>query len=102
MYLSGVKLSELVSVLDFMYHGQVEVAQYKLDSFLITTENLKLKGLMNEEKGTQKNKTKAKREFKKKEGEVKTLSSVSTGNALNGSKIQRCPCQTIIINLQCL
>ena len=88
VYLSGIKLSELVSVLDFMYHGQVEVSQDKLNSFLITAENLKVKGLMNEEKGTQKNqtKTKATKEFKKKEGEVKTLSTVLTVNALKQNK----------------
>ena len=86
LYMSGVKLSELVSVLDFMYHGQVEVAQNELNNFLITAENLKVKGLMNEEKGTQKNKTKATREFKKKEGEVKTLSTLLTVNALKENK----------------
>ena len=35
----------IVSVLDFMYHGQVGVAQEDLNSFLAVAEDLKVKGL---------------------------------------------------------
>ena len=45
LYLSGVKLVDLQSVLNFMYHGEVSVAQEELNSFLAVAEDLKVKGL---------------------------------------------------------
>lgn len=45
IYLRGVKLQELESVLDFMYHGEVNVAQHDLNAFLAVAEDLQIKGL---------------------------------------------------------
>jgi len=45
LYLKGVKYTELQSVLNFMYHGEVSVAQEELNSFLAVAEDLKVKGL---------------------------------------------------------
>jgi len=45
LYLKGVKYVDLVSVLNFMYHGEVNVAQEELNSFLAVAEDLKVKGL---------------------------------------------------------
>jgi len=45
VYLSGVKFSYLSSVLDFMYYGEVNVAQEELNSFLAVAEDLQIKGL---------------------------------------------------------
>jgi len=45
LYLRGVKYADLVSVLNFMYHGEVNVAQEELNSFLAVAEDLKVKGL---------------------------------------------------------
>jgi len=45
LYLKGVKFTDLVSVLNFMYHGEVNVAQEELNSFLAVAEDLKVKGL---------------------------------------------------------
>ena len=45
LYLKGVTYNDIVSVLDFMYHGQVGVAQEDLNSFLAVAEELKVKGL---------------------------------------------------------
>jgi hypothetical protein len=45
LYLKGVKYSNLQSVLNFMYHGEVNVAQEELNSFLAVAEDLKVKGL---------------------------------------------------------
>jgi len=53
LYLKGVKFSDLQSVLDFMYHGEVNVAQVELNSFLAVAEDLQVKGL------TQKNNNKS-------------------------------------------
>merc|ERR1712183_1221274 len=45
LYLKGVKYTELLSVLNFMYMGEVNVAQEELNSFLSVAEDLKVKGL---------------------------------------------------------
>jgi len=45
LYLKGVKYTDLLSVLNFMYHGEVNVAQEELNSFLAVAEDLKVKGL---------------------------------------------------------
>jgi len=45
LYLKGVKYIDLMSVLNFMYHGEVNVAQDELNSFLAIAEDLKVKGL---------------------------------------------------------
>jgi len=45
LYLKGVKYTELLSVLNFMYMGEVNVAQDELNSFLSVAEDLKVKGL---------------------------------------------------------
>jgi len=53
LYLKGVAFSDLAAVLNFMYHGEVNVAQEELNSFLAVAEDLKVKGL------TQSNNSKA-------------------------------------------
>merc|ERR1712098_418613 len=45
VYLKGVKYAELQSVLNFMYHGEANIAQEDLNSFLAVAEELKVKGL---------------------------------------------------------
>ena len=45
LYLKGVKYHDLQSVLQFMYHGEVNVAQEELNSFLAVAEELRVKGL---------------------------------------------------------
>jgi len=45
LYLKGVKYQELLSVLNFMYMGEVNVAQEELNSFLAVAEELRVKGL---------------------------------------------------------
>ncbi|TRY64330.1 hypothetical protein TCAL_16633 [Tigriopus californicus] len=45
VYLRGVKFSDLSSILDFMYQGEVNVAQSELNSFLAVAEDLQVKGL---------------------------------------------------------
>merc|ERR1712106_210691 len=55
LYLKGVKYADLVSVLNFMYHGEVNVAQEELSSFLAVAEDLKVKGLTQNSSDTKKN-----------------------------------------------
>ena len=44
LYLKGVSAKEMESVLNFMYHGEVSVAQNDLNSFLQVAEDLQVKG----------------------------------------------------------
>ena len=54
LFPQGVELGNLQSVLDFMYSGEANVAQEELDSFLAVAEELKVKGLtQNQSKGKQ-------------------------------------------------
>jgi len=53
LYLKGVKFTDLVSVLNFIYHGEVNVAQEELNSFLAVAEDLKVKGLTQNSGGGQ-------------------------------------------------
>merc|ERR1711962_1556482 len=52
LYLKGVKYSDLQSVLNFMYHGEVNVAQEELNSFLAVAEELRVKGLTQNQSGS--------------------------------------------------
>jgi len=45
LYLKGVSFRDMESVLNFMYHGEVNVAQDDLNSFLQVAEDLRVKGL---------------------------------------------------------
>ena len=45
LYMKGVKYSDIQGVLNFMYHGEVNIAQEDLNSFLSVAEDLKVKGL---------------------------------------------------------
>ena len=56
LYLKGVQYEEIQSVLTFMYHGEVNVAQEDLNTFLAVAEDLEVKGL------TQSNKPETKRQ----------------------------------------
>jgi len=50
LYLKGIKHSDLTAVLNFMYHGEVNVAQDDLNTFLAVAEDLKVKGLTQQKK----------------------------------------------------
>ena len=45
LYLRGVKFKELVGILNFVYLGQVSVAEEDLNSFLAVAAELKIRGL---------------------------------------------------------
>jgi len=74
LYLKGVKYIDLVAVLNFMYHGEVNVAQEELNSFLSIAEELKVKGLTqnNGSENSQSPSPKPPREQKREPPEPKT------------------------------
>ena len=45
IYLRGVRFTDLENILDFIYHGEVNVTQDDLNSFLSVAEDLQIKGL---------------------------------------------------------
>ena len=45
IYMRGVKSDNLTAMVDFFYHGEANVFQESLDSFLALAEELQLKGL---------------------------------------------------------
>ena len=45
IFMRGMKLDDLLSIVDFLYLGEANVYQEKLDSFLAMAEELQLKGL---------------------------------------------------------
>ena len=47
IFLRGIGYNDLVSILDFMYHGEVKIAQNNLNNFLTLAEELQIKGLAN-------------------------------------------------------
>ena len=51
LYMKGVSFSNLQSVLNFMYHGEVNVAQDDLNNFLAVAEDLRIKGLTQNTQG---------------------------------------------------
>ena len=57
LYLKGVKYNDLQAVLNFMYHGEVSVAQEDLNSFLSVAEDLRVKGLTQNQAETTSKKT---------------------------------------------
>jgi len=55
LYLKGVKYGDLVAILNFMYNGEVNVAQEELNTFLSVAEDLKIKGLTQNDSDNLKN-----------------------------------------------
>ena len=45
IYMRGVKSENIIAMVDFFYHGESNVFQENLDSFLVLAEELQLKGL---------------------------------------------------------
>jgi len=52
LFLKGVKYVEIVAILNFMYHGEVNVTQDDLNAFLAVAEELKVKGLTQSDQQT--------------------------------------------------
>ena len=51
IYLRGVKSRDMMSILDFMYHGEVSIPQEDLEEFMHTARELNIKGLEGNEAG---------------------------------------------------
>ena len=45
IYMRGMKLEDLLAIVDFLYYGEANIYQENLDTFLTIAEELQLKGL---------------------------------------------------------
>ena len=57
VYMRGTKFDNLSAIVDFLYHGEANVFQENLDSFLALAQELQLKGLTGTDEGTSDNAT---------------------------------------------
>ncbi len=64
VYLKGVHVSDMKSVLDFMYHGEVSVSQENLNQFLSVAEDLEVKGLTQKQSSDNKEPRKSSLQFR--------------------------------------
>jgi len=71
LYLKGVKYENILSVINFMYHGEVNIAQENLNSFLSVAEELQVKGLAQNNSTPDKNAVNAKQTQEKKHSSIK-------------------------------
>ena len=76
IYLRGISIQDLGHVMDFIYHGAVNVAQDSLEDFLKVAEALKIKGLTQSNEGG---------------GGVKSERSPTPANSLKRSQQQSTP-----------
>ncbi|XP_023334306.1 protein bric-a-brac 2 isoform X2 [Eurytemora carolleeae] len=67
VYLRGVSLKNMESLLNFMYQGEVNINQSRITEFLATAEDLKIKGLSRSEGESGSNKTKSVEDEKEEE-----------------------------------
>ena len=74
IYLKGVTSTNINYVLDFIYNGEVNVAQDELNSFLTAAEDLKIKGLTQQQEPPNNRETTAK--------QVKTQQQPSPSQAI--------------------
>merc|ERR1712204_34994 len=49
IYMRGLKSKDLMAILDFLYYGEANIYQERIDAFLAIAEELKLKGLTGNE-----------------------------------------------------
>ena len=55
IYMRGMRSSDLLAIVDFLYCGEANIYQENLDSFLVSAEELQLKGLVGKADGDEVN-----------------------------------------------
>jgi len=82
IYLKGVSKEEITNLLNFMYCGEVNVAQTELSSFLAAAEDLKVKGLTNCGTGENNSKRTKVSDVPESKTNTKTLNKLSRSNSV--------------------
>ena len=86
IYLSGVTEKDLSAVMDYIYHGEVQLYQEELDSFLDAAQRLKINGLTENEETVQEDSTVT--EFLSHEDEEENLDVETKLTPIKNSKAQ--------------
>jgi len=79
IYLSGIEFEDLQGILDFMYFGEVNIAQEKLSTFLAVAEELRVKGLSQNETTNRDNNSSLKRPASSSGSSSSTLNKSLSG-----------------------
>ena len=66
IYMRGITFEDLLAIVDFVYHGETNIYQENLDSFLAIAEELNLKGLARGNQGIETEETPKQNQNKKK------------------------------------
>ena len=77
----GISAQDMKYILDFMYHGEVNVAQEELDKFLEVAETLKIKGLTQQQQGSNGS---SQRQAGKRPAPTASSSATSSSSASSG------------------
>jgi len=85
LYLKGVNYRELISIINFMYHGETNIAHDDLDTFLSVAEDLKVKGLTQNKHDSPDSK-----ELKTRTFDNKLVESQVTDRFTHQSKQEKC------------
>ena len=88
LYLKGIHLKEVKAVLDFIYHGEVNVSQDSINDFLAVGEELAIKGLT-DSKPADGTDTPAKKSMFQKQKRIFTPESSSTFEDTKKPKISQ-------------
>ena len=82
IYMKGLKASDLMAIVDFIYLGEANIFQEDLDGFLALAEELQLKGLTGSQ--SEKNETsEGQKEVPKKSNRVQTKNNLANRNKEN-------------------
>ena len=88
LYLKGVKIGQLKSIVDFMYNGEVSLAQDDLQEFINTAMDLNIKGLTEQEDKSLGNRLTMSQGSKNYESNTEKEDIAETEQKLNGARKQ--------------
>ena len=108
IYMRGLKSTDLTAIIDFLYHGEANVFQENLESFLALAEELRLKGLTGgaeAEKDLDRESSQSKKIKKETSRKVTPLSeqnfeSSTSDNFSNDKTVAALPTDKIRVDLQ--
>ena len=85
VYMRGISIGNLSSILDFAYLGEVNVEQSDLDSFLEAARELKIKGLATKGESNQPNSLSAAKPHQLNENESNTIDETEDNESIDNS-----------------
>ena len=99
LYMRGIKSSQLASVVDFMYYGEVSVYQEDLDAFLAVAEELQIKGLTGNEAESKEERVHHKINLNQSHPKNRKPSAAKNSPVFDDSQTERQPAVEAIIDV---